>query len=96
MGIYHGAMANPSPPVVVLGVGGAGKSLALRRLMGLQKSGRVEAHVDADVVPSVGVDISTIAIDKKRNVCMKEIGGAMMPLWPTVRTSRTLPFRAVD
>ena len=89
-------MADPSPPVVVLGMGGAGKSLALRRLMGLQKSGRVEAHVDADVVPSVGVDISTIAIDKKRNVCMKEIGGAMMPLWPTVRTSRTLPFRAVD
>ena len=32
----------------------------------------------------VGVDISNIPLDKKQSVQMKEVGGAMMPLWPMV------------
>ena len=39
--------------------------------------------IDADVVPSIGVDISNLPIDKTRNIQIKEVGGAMMPLWPT-------------
>jgi hypothetical protein len=35
--------------------------------------------------PQVGVDISNLPIDKKRSLQMKEVGGAMMPLWPMVR-----------
>ena len=75
-------MVELSSPVLVLGVGGAGKSLLLRRLHALAKTGRVEPHVDADVVPSVGVDIVNLAIDKSRSLQLKEVGGAMMPLWP--------------
>jgi ADP-ribosylation factor related protein 1 len=75
-------MVELSSPVLVLGVGGAGKSLLLRRLHALAKTGRVEPHVDADIVPSVGVDIVNLAIDKSRSLQLKEVGGAMMPLWP--------------
>jgi len=50
--------------------------------MALQKTGIVEPLIDADVVPSVGVDISNLPIAKKQTLQMKEVGGAMMPLWP--------------
>ena len=40
---------------LLAGAGGSGKSLALRRLMALQKTGKVEPLIDADVVPSVSV-----------------------------------------
>ena len=53
--------------------------------MSLQKTGDVHAEIDADVVPSIGVDISNLPLDKKAdgNIQIKEVGGAMMPLWPT-------------
>ena len=72
------------------GVSGAGKSLLLRRLMNLQKAGRVEPNVDADVVPSVGVDICNVPLDKNKKIQLKEVGGAMLPLWPTVRPRATI------
>lgn len=37
----------------------------------------------------VGVDISNIPLNKKQSVQMKEVGGAMMPLWPMVRDTPT-------
>lgn len=43
------------------------------------------------VHPQVGVDISNIPLDKKQSVQMKEVGGAMMPLWPMVRDTLTYP-----
>ena len=51
-------------------------------MLALHKTANLDPHVDADVVPSVGVDINTFPIDKNRNMVCKEVGGAMMPLWP--------------
>ena len=69
-------------PQPVAGIGGSGKSLVLRRMLALHKTANLDPHVDADVVPSVGVDINTCPIDKNRSMVCKEVGGAMMPLWP--------------
>ena len=35
----------------------------------------------------VGVDISNIQVNKKQTLQLKEVGGAMMPLWPMVSNS---------
>lgn len=91
LGEYSFSKTRPSPQLrkrltrpnlVVAGIGGSGKSLVLRRMLALHKTGIQDPHVDADVVPSVGVDINTFPIDKKRNMVCKEVGGTMMPLWP--------------
>ena len=76
----YGSDTRPRP---IAGIGGSGKSLILRRMLALHKTANLDPHVDADVVPPVGVDINTFPIDKNRNmVVCKEVGGAMMPLWP--------------
>lgn len=45
------------------------------------------------------MDIINLPIDKKLSLQMKEIGGAMMPLWPMVRDAHNFvcatPFRAL-
>lgn len=66
--------------------------------MSLQKTGDVHAEIDADVVPSIGVDISNLPLDKKAdgNIQIKEVGGAMMPLWPTYLKGAVALIYVVD
>jgi len=62
----------------------------------LQRTGEHHIPIDADVVPSIGVDISNLPLDKTKTVQIKEIGGAMMPLWPTYLKGAAALMYVVD
>ena len=64
--------------------------------MSLQRTGEHHIPIDADVVPSIGVDISNLPLDKTKTVQIKEVGGAMMPLWPTYLKGAAALMYVVD
>ena len=64
--------------------------------MSLQRTGEHHTPIDADVVPSIGVDISNLPLDKTKTVQVKEVGGAMAPLWPTYLKGAAALMYVVD
>ena len=64
--------------------------------MSLQRTGEHHIPIDADVVPSIGVDISNLPLDKTKTVQIKEVGGSMMPLWPTYLKGAAALMYVVD
>ena len=83
--------------VLFLGLEGSGKTLLARRLQSLlgeassargKRSGglREPPEISTEVVPTIGVDVATVK-HKRRNLRLREVGGAMRPLWPTYLSS---------
>ena len=64
--------------------------------MSLQRTGEHHTPIDADVVPSIGVDISNLPLDKTKTVQIKEVGGAMVPLWPSYLKGAAALMYVVD
>ena len=75
---------------LVLGAEGSGKSLLLRRLKWLSQQLHKtkkklqkfqEVPPAPPTIPTVGTNIETLEIDAKRKVTVRELGGAMAPIW---------------
>jgi len=75
---------------LVLGAEGSGKSLLLRRLKWLSQQlyktkKKIQNFQEVPPAPptisTVGTNIETLEIDAKRKVKVRELGGAMAPIW---------------
>lgn len=67
---------------LVIGPSGAGKTLLLKRLgvSGKQKE-QVNEHKFPVSVPTVGTNLINIDCGRKSEVVVRELGGAMAPIW---------------
>ena len=96
------------PEVLVVGLQNSGKTLLVRRLKahlvgaasatGKSSSGSssaAEATFSTDAVPTIGVDVDTVK-GKKRSLTVREVGGAMKPLWPTYFDSCAAAVFCID
>ena len=75
---------------LLIGAEGSGKSLLLKRLKWLsqQQLYKVKRSTKAAplpsapaTVPTVGINIEALDVDGKRKVTVREVGGAMAPIW---------------
>ncbi|QDZ24620.1 small ARF-like GTPase [Chloropicon primus] len=78
--------------ILFLGLEGSGKTLLVRRLKEIlsAKSGGKRAAAAAEaagfstnVVPTIGVNVDTVKVKGQRCFTLREVGGAMKPLWKT-------------
>ena len=58
-------------------------------------SSAAEATLSTDAVPTIGVDVDTVK-GKKRSLTVREVGGAMKPLWPTYFDSCAAAVFCID
>ena len=98
------------PEVLFLGLEGSGKSLLVRRLKfslarravakkskGNQVAGSTDDAVfSTDVVPTIGVNVDSVRVGKKATLKLREVGGAMKPLWPTYLKACAATVYCVD
>ena len=76
-------MATNESRVLVLGAEGTGKTLLLKRIQSLAENGS-DSHKEFDSVPSTVSTIGTniaVAMLNKRKISLRELGGAMAPIW---------------
>ena len=76
-------MTSNESRVLVLGAEGTGKTLLLKRIQNLAENG-VDGCKDFESVPSTVSTIGTniaVAVLSKRKVNLRELGGAMAPIW---------------
>ena len=75
---------------LLIGAEGSGKSLLLKRLKWLSqqrlykvKKTAKQASLPAApaTIPTVGTNIEALEVDTKRKVTVRELGGAMAPIW---------------
>jgi len=74
---------------LVIGAEGSGKSLLLKRLKWLsqqrmhrvKKSAKLSFPIAPATIPTVGTNIEALDVDAKRKVTVRELGGAMAPIW---------------
>lgn len=75
---------------LLIGAEGSGKSLLLRRLKWLSQQQLYKAKKSAKApplpaapatIPTVGTNLEALDVDTKRNVTVRELGGAMAPIW---------------
>ncbi|EGZ04587.1 hypothetical protein PHYSODRAFT_536135 [Phytophthora sojae] len=89
---------------LVLGLDGAGKTLLLRQLTAqvVRKQKTVlerldgDYAVDANTQPSVGVEHWTLPLDGGRTCTLREVGGQLLPMWPSYFESCHFWFFLID
>jgi GTPase SAR1 family protein len=59
-----------------LGPAGSGKTLLLRKLQNWEAVDTVSS-----TVPTVGTNLVTIALRNQKEITVREVGGAMAPIW---------------
>ncbi|XP_033736519.1 ADP-ribosylation factor-like protein 16 [Pecten maximus] len=68
---------------LILGPHGAGKTLLLRRLHTyLNIKDQDPPGVSPTTIPTVGTILVNVMVTKKHEVVIREMGGAMSPIWP--------------
>lgn len=77
--------------VICVGGVGAGKSLLLSALCEPSTFSR-----DSSIVPTVGVNIFTLNTGPKKAINIRELGGALSPVWPTYLATETAIIFVVD
>jgi len=85
--------------VLVLGMEGAGKTLLLKRLSAdtkLKSKRAKEEKFSADVISTAGVEFVEVPLGKKDRIVFRELGGCMLPLWPTYYSGCDLLVWVVD
>jgi len=83
MGCGRSKRTAPEPSggeVLLLGCAGAGKTLLCRQLERLC-SGAGPEGCNTSTVPSIGTELLTLH-QKRRATTLREVGGAMLPVWP--------------
>jgi len=76
-------MATNESRVLVLGAEGTGKTLLLKRIQSLAENGS-DHYKEFESVPSTVSTIGTniaVAMLNKRKISLRELGGAMAPIW---------------
>jgi len=51
---------------------------------------------DCSIVPTVGVNIFSLSLEPKKSVHIRELGGALAPVWPTYLAVETAVIFVVD
>lgn len=91
-------MAANEIQVLVLGAEGTGKTLLLKRIQS-EFENRADSAQDYESTPStvstIGTNISSILINK-RKVNLRELGGAMAPIWKNYFGDATSTIFLVD
>lgn len=69
---------------LVLGPFGVGKTLLIKQLQSCSVKGQwKDLEAVPATIPTVGTNLVSIAIGKKTDVTLRELGGSMVPIWPT-------------
>ncbi|XP_071949122.1 ADP-ribosylation factor-like protein 16 [Antedon mediterranea] len=67
---------------LLLGACGVGKTLLLRKIQNFYRKDDQSAEMSLSTIPTVGTNIVKVSLDnKKREGCIRELGGAMGPIW---------------
>lgn len=79
---------------LILGPQGAGKTLFLRRLNTyLNIKDQDLPGVSSTTIPTVGTILVNVMVNKKQEVVIRELGGAMSPIWSSyLKNCSTLMF----
>ena len=84
--------------VLVLGAEGTGKTLLLKRIQSVAESG-IDDCGDFESVPStvstIGTNIATVMVNK-RKLNLREVGGAMAPIWKNYYDETTAVIFLID
>ncbi|XP_033096280.1 ADP-ribosylation factor-like protein 16 [Anneissia japonica] len=64
---------------LLLGATGVGKTLLLRKIKNFYT--KDESEKSMSTIPTVGTNIVKVSVDKKREGSVREVGGAMGPIW---------------
>ena len=74
-------VVRPANEILLLGCESAGKTLLCRQLERLCSAASASAlPLDAKTQPSIGVELLDI-VYRKHNLSVREVGGAMQPVW---------------
>ncbi|XP_071813407.1 ADP-ribosylation factor-like protein 16 isoform X3 [Apostichopus japonicus] len=81
---------------LLIGATGTGKTLLLKRLKKISSDGTVTFTDVPATIPTVGTNLSNLTVEKKREVTVRELGGAMAPIWPTYLNDTNVILFMVD
>lgn len=62
--------------IICLGPTGAGKTLLLKKLQNKE-----EIDTTSNTVPTIGTNLTNIKLENQKEVTIREVGGAMAPMW---------------
>ncbi|XP_038048889.1 ADP-ribosylation factor-like protein 16 [Patiria miniata] len=67
---------------LLIGMTGVGKTLLLKRLQNYSSKGSfTESEENPSTIPTVGTNLVNVSVSKRNEVTIRELGGAMAPIW---------------
>ncbi|XP_071797003.1 ADP-ribosylation factor-like protein 16 [Asterias amurensis] len=67
---------------LLIGMTGVGKTMLLKRLQNYTSKGSfTDAEDNPPTIPTVGTNLMNVTIGRKTEVTVRELGGAMAPIW---------------
>ncbi|KAJ1529534.1 hypothetical protein ONE63_006307 [Megalurothrips usitatus] len=79
------------PSCICLGPIGSGKTMLLKKLKGNE-----DIDITSTSVPTVGTNITTLQLPNEKEIVVREVGGAMAPLWNQYYQNITRIIYVVD